>query len=288
MEISQLNTFRLVATYRSFSKAAAELHLTQPAVTMQIKHLEAEMGEVLLDRTGRTIELTVAGEIFLTYIHQILNLTEQAAETVRQYSNLKGRITIAAGTTNTIFRLPRILQDYHRQHPQVEIKIRNGDSKYTTQLVYDNAVDLGLVTTINPSDTSFQVLPVYKDPIWLIAPKDYPAQITASDLEKESLILFRAGSGFQNFLDVNFRQNGFIPKAAMEMESIEAIIRLVHSGLGLAFLPEIAVREELAKRGVQKVDIVSWAPMYRQTFLIYRNDKYLTWPVKAFLEMIIS
>jgi DNA-binding transcriptional LysR family regulator len=286
MELSQLYTFRLVAGHKNFSKAAAELHLTQPAVTLQIKHLEAEIGELLLDRSGRVLELTPAGEIFLTYTHQILNLTEQATETVRQYSNLRGRITVAAGTTNTIFRLPRILQDYRRRHPQVEIRIRNGDSKLTTQLVYDNAVDLGLVTTINPNDNLLRVLPVFKDPIWLIAPSDHPAHISAVELEKKSLILFRAGSGFRQFLDENFRQNGFVPKVTMEMESIEAIIRLVYSGLGLAFLPEIAVREELASERVQKVELASWPPMYRQTYLIYRRDKYLTWPVKAFLEQM--
>jgi DNA-binding transcriptional LysR family regulator len=285
MELTQLRTFRLVAAHKSFSKAATELHLTQPAVTLQIKHLETEINELLLDRSGRTLELTPAGEVFLSYTHQILNLTDQALETVRQYSNLRGRITIASGTTNTIFRLPLILQDYRRRHPQIEIRIRNGDSKLTTQLVYDNAVDLGLVTTISPSD-NLQIIPLFKDPIWLIAPQDYPAQITVTQLERESLILFRTGSGFRHFLDEKFRLNDFVPKVTMEMESIEAIIRLVHSGLGLAFLPEIAAREELASGGLRKVELTAWTPMFRQTYLIYRRDKYLTWPVKAFLEQV--
>jgi DNA-binding transcriptional LysR family regulator len=286
MELTQLRTFRLVAAHKSFSKAAKELHLTQPALTLQIKHLETEMGELLLDRSGRTLDLTPAGEVLLAYVHQILNLTDQAAETVRQYSNLRGRITIASGTTNTIFRLPLILQDYRRRHPQIEIRIRNGDSELTTQLVYDNAVDLGLVTTINPKDNHLQIIPLFKDPILLFAPQDYPTQITLSELERESLILFRAGSGFRRFLEERFRQNGFVPKVTMEMESIEAIIRLVYSGLGLAFLPEIAAREELARGGLQKIDLPGWPPMYRQTYLIYRRDKYLTWPVKEFLAQV--
>ncbi len=286
MEFCQLQTFRLVAAYRSFSKAAMELHLTQPAVTQQIKHLESEIGELLLDRSGRNLGLTPAGEVFLSFTHQILNLTEQAVETVRQYSNLKGRLTIAAGSTNTIFRLPQILQNYRNQHPQIEIQIRNGDSKLTTQLVYDNAVDLGLVTTINSSDNLLRILPIFKDPIWLIGPPHYPSTITIQDLGKESLILFRSGSGFRVFLDENFRRNNFTPKISMEMESIEAIIRLVQTGFGLAFLPEIAVREELAGKRLQKVEVKEWTSMCRQTYLIYRNDKYLTWPIKAFLKQI--
>jgi DNA-binding transcriptional LysR family regulator len=288
MELSQLQTFRLVAAYRSFSKAAAELHLTQPAITLQIKHLEAEIGQLLIDRTGRIPDLTPVGEVFLAYTHQILNLSEQAMETVRQYSNLKGRITIAAGTTNTIFRLPQILRDYRSQHPQIEIRIRNGDSNLTTQLVYDNAVDLGLVTTINPNENLLEVLPIFTDPIWLIAPQGYPSTLAIPELERESLIIFRNGSGFRSFLEENFRRNSFRPKVTMEMESIEAIIRLVHSGLGLAFLPEIAVREELTYGGIQKVDVAAWAPMYRQTYLIYRHDKYLTWPVKDFLKQMVG
>jgi DNA-binding transcriptional LysR family regulator len=287
MEIAQLYAFQLVTKYKSFSKAAAELHLTQPAVTLQIKRLESEVNEILVDRSGRTLGLTPAGMVFLTYVNQILYLSEQAVESVGQFSNSRGRITIAAGTTNTIFRLPLILQNYRRRYPQVEIRILNGDSKLTTQLVYDNAVDLGLVTTINPKeDNLMKILPVFKDPIWLIAPQGYPRQIAIPELEKESLILFRAGTGFRNFLDEQFRLNGFVPKATMEMESIEAIIRLVRSGLGLAFLPEVAAREELAIGELQKMDLINWAPMIRQTYLIYRRDKFLTWPVKAFLEQM--
>ncbi|HBE77144.1 MAG TPA: hypothetical protein DDW65_05110 [Firmicutes bacterium] len=287
MEIAQLYAFQLVAKHKSFSKAAVELHLTQPAVTLQIKRLESEVNGILVDRSGRNLDLTPAGMVFLTYVNQILHLSEQAVETVSQFSNSRGRITIAAGTTNTIFRLPQILQNYRRRYPQVEIRILNGDSKLTTQLVYDNAVDLGLVTTINPKeDNLLKILPVFKDPIWLIAPQGYPRQITIPELEKESLILFRSGTGFRNFLDEQFRLNGFVPKATMEMESIEAIIRLVRSGLGLAFLPEIAAREELGKGELQKMDLSSWVPMIRQTYLIYRHDKFLTWPVKAFLEQM--
>ncbi|HBF38948.1 MAG TPA: hypothetical protein DDW50_16730 [Firmicutes bacterium] len=286
MEFCQLQTFRLVAAHRSFSQAAAELHLTQPAVTQQIKHLESEIGELLLDRSGRNLGLTPAGEVFLTYTHQILNLTEQAVATVRQYSDQKGKLSIAAGTTNTIFRLPLILQNYRNEHPQIEIQIRNGDSKLTTQLVRDNAVDLGFVTTINTKDSSFQVLPIFKDSIWLIGPKNYPSRVTIPDLEKESLILFRNGSGFRIFLEENFHRNHFIPKISMEMESIEAIIRLVQTGFGLSFLPEIAVQEELVGERVQKVEVKEWTSMYRQTYLIYRKDKYLAWPVKAFLHQV--
>ncbi len=286
MEFCQLKTFRLVAAYQSFSKAAAELHLTQPAVTQQIKRLEAEIGELLFDRSGRNLCTTPAGEVFLTYAHQILNLTDQAFETVRQYSSQKGRLIIAAGTTNTIFRLPHILQAYRKEHPQIEIQIRNGDSKLTTQLVYDNAIDLGLVTTINSNDLLLQVLPIFQDPIWLVGPPNYSTAITIADLEKESLILFRSGSGFRVFLEENFHRNHFTPKISMEMESIEAIIRLVQTGFGLAFLPEIAVREELAGKRLQKVEVKAWTSMCRQTFLIYRNDKYLTWPVKAFLKQL--
>ncbi len=286
MEFCQLKTFRLVAAHQSFSKAAAELHLTQPAVTQQIKHLEAEIGELLFDRSGRNLCVTPAGEVLLTYSHQILNLADQALETVRQYSNQKGRLIIAAGTTNTIFRLPHIFQTYRSDHPQIEIQIRNGDSKLTTQLVYDNAVDLGMVTTINSNDILLRVIPIFQDPIWLIGPPNHATTITIADLEKESLILFRSGSGFRVFLEENFHRNHFTPKISMEMESIEAIIRLVQTGFGLAFLPEIAVGEELAGKRLQKIEVTHWTSMCRQTYLIYRNDKYLTWPVKAFLKQI--
>ena len=275
----------MVASHKSFSKAAAELHLTQPAVTLQIKHLEQELGELLIDRMGRFLALTPAGEVFLTYVSQILNLAAQATETMQQFGKTRGRLTIGAGTTNTIFRLPQILQQYRASFPQIEIRIRSGDSDLITRLVEENAVDLGFITTVYPNP-NLNIIPLFEDKIWLLGPENFPAQVRMDQLEQESFILFRAGSGFRYFLEEQFRAYQIIPKVTMELESIEAIIRLVESGLGLAFLPEIAVREELAHGAIRKIKIEGWKTMRRQTFLIYRRDKYLTWPIEEFLQRL--
>lgn len=286
MELNQLRTFLLAATEHSFSKAAEILHLTQPAVTQQIKNLEAEMGEVLFERLGRALALTPAGETLLTFAQPLLNLADQALETVRQFTNQRGRLTIGAGSTNTIYRLPNLLQHYHNDCPQVELRIRNGDSELITRLVYENAVDLGIVTTINTLPSIIRTTPLFKDGIWLVAPPNYPSLITANDLASQSLILYRAGSGFRRYLEDQFRKNKFTPKVTMELESIEAIIRLVRSGLGLAFLPEVAIKEELTNELLKTVKVEGWRQMSRQTHLILRRDKYLTWPIKAFLELV--
>lgn len=285
MDLNQLKTFQLVASYKSFSKAAEEVHLTQPAVTLQIKHLENELGELLLERLGRTLAVTPAGEVLLIYSQQILNLTEQAADAIRQFSQVKGRLTIGAGSTNTIFRLPEILRAYRQKHPQIEIRIRNGNSDLITTLVLENAIDLGLVTTIE-SHSGLEIVPLFRDPIQLVAPDGYPEFIQAEALEQESLILFRSGTGFRRFLEELFRQYQFSPRTFMELESIEAIIRLVQSGLGLAFLPEVAVSEGLQNGSLQAVAVKDWDIPRRQTHLIYRRDKYLGWPIKAFLDEI--
>lgn len=285
MDLHQLHTFQLVALYKSFSRAAQELNLTQPAVTLQIKNLERELGELLINRLGRTLVLTPAGEVFLTYTQRILNLKDQAVENVRLFSNERGRLTIGAGSTTTIFRLPEILKIFHQSYPLVEIRIRNGDSGLITGLVNENAVDLGFVTTL-PQDGNLFTLPIFQDRIWLIAPKSYPSQISTGQLGEESLILFRSGSGFRRFLEEQFQHHQFVPRVTMELESIEAIIRLVQSGLGLAFLPEIAVKEELRDGALRKVIIKDWNALTRQTYLIYHYEKYLTWPIKAFLQQV--
>lgn len=285
MDLNQLRTFQLVASYKSFSKAARSLHLTQPAVTLQIKNLEEELGELLIERLGHSLSLTPAGEVLLNYTQQILNLTDQALVTIRQFSMTRGRLTIGAGTTNTIFRLPGILQVYHQNFPQIEVQIRSGDSELISRLVYENTVDLGLVTTINPG-INLNNIPLFEDQILLIAPQNFRSKITIHELEAESLILFRTGSGFRRFLEEKFHECHFTPKVTMELESIEAIIRLVESGLGLAFLPEIAIKEELNNGALKKVALQGWESVVRQTFLIYRHDKYLTWPIKAFLSQL--
>lgn len=286
MEITLLKTFLRVASLKSFSKAAEELHLTQPAVTQQIKQLERELSQPLFDRIGRNLSLTPAGEILLTYAQQIINLSGQAQETIAQFSNHQGRLSLAAGTTNTIFRLPSILSFYHATHPGVEIRIRNGASALINTLVYENAVDIGLATTIDPS-LNLETIPVFNDRIWLVAPPDYPNIPTnTTELEKLPLILFRTGSGFRKFLQNQFNYYHFTPRVSMELESIEAIIHFVQYGLGLAFLPEIAIAAELRQGSLIPIEIPGWDPMVRQTYLIYRKKKYLTWPVKAFLEQL--
>lgn len=287
MELNQLKTFQTIAFHKSFSKAAEELVLTQPAVTSQIKNLESELGEPLIDRLGRAVSLTPAGEAFLVYVQQILSLIEEASGVVRQFSNQRGRLTIGAGYTTTIFRLPDILRQYRLDYPRIEIQVRNGASNLINRLVYENMVDLGLVTTIDLS-LNLKTLPVFQDRIWLLAPPDFSAEISAVGLEAEPLILFRTGSGFRRFLDDQFQKNRFQPNISIELESIEAIIRFIHSGLGLAFLPEIAVKDELAQGNLKKVVIKEWGEMFRQTYLIYRRDKYLSWAVKAFLDQLFK
>jgi DNA-binding transcriptional LysR family regulator len=287
MDLNQLRTFQLLAIQNSFSRTAAALHLSQPAVTLQIKRLEQELGEPLIERLGRSIALTPAGEMLLVYAEQILNLTDQALTNVRQFSGQRGRLTIGSGTTNTIFRLPDILSQFHRHYPQVEIKILNGDSKLICRMVQENAVDLGLVTTIDPT-AHLTISPLFTDHIWLIAPQYYPDRLTTLELMSESLVIFRAGSGFRHFLEEQFQRYHFTPKVSMELESMEAILRLVKNGLGLAFLPEVAVQEPLVTGELKQVALENWGSMSRQTFLIYRPDKYLTWPIKAFLAQIRS
>jgi DNA-binding transcriptional LysR family regulator len=286
MELNQLQSFILVATLNSFSKAAETLHLTQPAITHQIKNLEEELGEVLIERRGRSLVLTPAGEVFLGYAKQIGNLTNAARETVHHFTSVRGRLTIGAGTTNTIFRLPDILKNYRQNHPQVEIRIRNGDSDLISRLVSENAVDFGLVTTVTPS-LNLETKSLFSDQIVLVAPPDFSkTEFTMKELEAESLILFRSGSGFRRFLDERFYQCQFIPNVTMELESIEAIIRMVAGGLGLAFLPEVAVGKELSEAELRQVVITGWETMIRYTYLIYRRDKYLTWPMKAFFQQL--
>jgi DNA-binding transcriptional LysR family regulator len=146
-------------------------------------------------------------------------------------------------------------------------------------------VDLGLVTTIDTM-LNLETIPIFEDQICLIAPPSYKKSISIQQLKNEPLLLFRSGSGFRRYLEEQFSNYHFAPKVAMELESIEAIIRFVQHGLGMAFLPEIAVTDELRAGSLKRITLDGWAEMKRRTFLIYRKDKYLTWPIQAFLEQV--
>ena len=290
MELHQLKTFIQVVQDASFSRAALALHLTQPAVSQQIRVLEGELGMALLRRAGRSVRPTPAGEVLLDYARKLVNLAERGRAALAEFrAEGRGRLILGAGNTNITFRLPPLLREYRRRESAVEVVVRAGNSRDLLAMVEQGQLDVALVTS--PAKGShLQTAPLFTDEIVLILPKEHPLGTLPapgpSDLQGVPSILYARGSGFRQFLDNAFTGAGYRPEILMELDSIEGIKQLVQTGLGLSFLPRIAVEKELASGELISRPVAGLAPLTRTTHVVYRREQFLSAPLLAFLDLL--
>lgn len=287
MELFRLRTFAVVAKHQSISAAAKELHLSQPAVTRQMQSLENTLGLPLLERQGRISKLTLAGETLLEHTELILQAVDNCLE---QIENLRlgrtGRLSLGAGLTTIAFTLPKLIQEYKRRLPNVELSITSGTTQEILRLVLDKQVDLGFVTS-PVKHPKCHVQPLFNDQIVLVSNAEHRlAGISISPHELAELPLILYGpSGFRDFVINALWQAGIKPKITMELDSIEGIKRMVAVGVGHAFVPVSAVQEELAKGELVRRPMRGMPALFRQTCLVYLQQDTLNLPTATFLEI---
>ena len=288
MNFSTLKTFVLLAQNGSFSKTARTLHLSQPAVSHQIKLLEEEMKQALVERKGRITQLTTAGQLLLPYAQRILSLLAESKTALSELEDEGRKLSIGAGTTTIIFRLPDLIQNFKARFPKVELVIKAGSSKEVTELVLNGSLDLGLITTPAPPG-ALKSLPLYEDEILLIAPVSWPQSQTPlplRELEKQPLILFPRGSGFRDFIELFFRTHGLHPKVVLELDSMEGIKQMIRIGMGLSFLPQVAVAQEIYAEELISLPLAEADGLYRTTHLIASPDKFWTTMMTEFTTLL--
>ncbi|MGQ9779287.1 MAG: LysR family transcriptional regulator [Bacillota bacterium] len=292
MELHQLRIFLQVVENASFSRAAAALHLTQPAVSQQIRALEDELGLELVRRVGRTVRPTKAGEVLLEHARTILAMVERGKAALAEFrAERRGRLILGAGNTTITFRLPPLLREYRRREAAVEVVVKAGNSHELLALLEEGQLDVALVTSPGKG-RAFRSIPLFHDEIVLILPADHPLNarvgLTPEDLLGVPSILFARGSGFRRFLDETFARAGYRPEVVMELESVEGIKQLVQIGLGLSFLPRIAVEAELKEGSLRTQPVAGLVPALRTTHAVYRPEQFLPAPLRAFLELLLE
>lgn len=289
MELFQLRSLLAVGKEGNVTRAADSLHLTQPAVTQQLRGLEREFGAKLVERTGRGVRLTAAGETLREHAQRALAILDEAR---RQVADLNagetGHLTIGAGVTTSIFHLPQWLNDFKRSHPAVDVVVRTGPSRQIATLTLDREIDLGLVTSAT-SHPNLSVTPLFSEKIVLVAPPHHPLvgrSSTVADLSALPLILFPRGSGFRQYLEQALAAAGLSADVKMETDSVEAIKGFVAAGLGGSLLPRSAVDAEIADGSLAHVRVKRLPALTRTTAVIYRKDRYLTSAARAFLRVM--
>ncbi|HVZ16806.1 MAG TPA: LysR substrate-binding domain-containing protein [Terriglobales bacterium] len=277
LENFRLKVFRTVAEKRSFRLAAESLLLTQPAVTLQIKALEEELGVQLFDRAGQNIALTAAGQLLREYAERLAAIAAEAQSQIGELTGeQQGELRIAASTTIAQYVLPTLVGDFLALHPRVRPGILTGNTDMVVQRVAENAVDVGLVE--GPAmRRDLKIEPFLSDQLMLIVPPRHPfagrTQIQASDLAEQPLILREKGSGTRRIIERELRRFGLSPKRmkiALELDSTEAIKLAVEAGLGVGFVPLRATHKEL-KLGTLRQVAVDGLSLVRDFSLVYRR-----------------
>jgi len=266
MDFHQLRVFRAAATYGGFTRASEQLHLSQSTVSQHIKQLEAELGCPLFLRVGKRVLVSEAGNVLLQYADRIFRDLTNAEMAVREMSALKrGTVRLGVGATTLTYRLPRILGEYNRRFPQIELVVVTGTTEFLLESVRGHQVDLAIVM-LPREETGMRITPLGTEELVIVLNHNHPLArksiLMPEDLRKLRFILYEKKTKMQNLIDSYFQTLGFAPKAAMEVESIEAMKSLVRAGLGASVLPLCAVSDKaLAAR--LRVLRVKGAPLLR-------------------------
>lgn len=292
MNISYLKTFVTVARLRSFSKAAQELKLTQPAVSFQIHSLEKELKEVFFDRTGQNVSLTEAGEIFLKYAEAIVNLSEKLYDELADLKMLvRGRLEIGASNIPGEYILPRILGEFKRSYPDVEIKLNVHDTGEVISLLLAHEINLGFCgATAKAVPIIFEEFAT--DEIVIALRTDHElaqkSHLTLKDLKKYPIIMREEGSGTRKTFLEALKKRGIEESdlnIALELGSTQAVLSAALSGLGLAPVSIFALKDHLAN-GLLTYKKIEKVNLKRPLYIAYNEKAPFSKAQETFLNFI--
>src|ERR1700729_25538 len=287
MELSQLEVFLAVAREHRFSRAAEKWHRTQSAVSQTIRKLEDELGEALFDRSSREGVLTDAGEVLYEYAEKLLNLREDAHESLASLRELqKGKLVIAANEFTSLYLLP-VLAEFRRLHPMIKITVQRSLGSHIPDDVLRYGAELG-VLSYAPQEPNLHSIVVYLDELVFVVPPDHPlagsAQVSISQLGAESFVAHIVSSPYREKVLQSFKTHKTPLHMELELPTLQAIKQFVAMGHGVALIPEISVENELARGELVGIPVRE-LQLKRKLRLIYRKDANLSHAARAFLKV---
>ena len=286
----QLRVFSEVARQLSFAKAARALHLTPPAVTMQVRELEGHVGMPLFDRSGRSVTLTTAGEYMLVYTRKMLATLKDAEDTAARLLKLEvGTLTIGMVSTAKYF-LPHLLAQFRREHEGIEIRLAVGNREQLVRMLHANEVDIAIMGR-PPKELATRAEPFAAHPHVFVAPVGHPltqaGPLTPEALRGQGFILREEGSGTRAALEKFLLQARVEPRVTMEMASNETIKQAVIAGMGLSFLSLHTLGLELDNQLIALLPIEG-APVVRAWNVVHTLAKLLSPAAEAFRYLVLE
>ena len=248
MDLHQLRVFQAAVKNGGFTRAGAELHLSQSTVSQHIRLMEEELGGPLFMRVGTRVLVTEAGNVLRQYTDQILRDLKNAEMAIREINSLRrGTVRLGVGPTTLIYRLPHVLRDYKRRFPDVDLVVLAGTTEFLLEALRSQHLDLAIVMATDPQP-GLTITPLGREELVVVLNREHQLArqrtLDAADLADLRFILYEKNTAMQNLIDRFFESLGITPRIAMEVENNEAIKSLVRVGLGASILPLCAVAQE--------------------------------------------
>lgn len=290
LTLRQLRTFTEVARRLSYTAAARALHLTQPAVSMQVRQLEQAAGLPLVEQLGRRVHLTEAGRELLRYAAGISDLLREAEETMKALQGVGGGELSIAVTSTAKYFAPSLLAEFRRRHPEVRLRLAVSNREAVVRALTENTVDLAVMGR-PPRGLDTEASAFAKHPIVVIAAPGHPLgarrRVPLEALADETFIIRERGSGTRAAMEHVFAERGFRVRETMEMSSNETIKQAVMAGMGIAFLSMHTIGLELRARRLVLLPVTG-LPVMREWFVIHRKGKRLSPAAQAFKSFLLE
>jgi DNA-binding transcriptional LysR family regulator len=288
MELSQLAIFLMVASEKSFSRAAQKLERTQPAISLAVQRLENELGEKLLDRSLKDGTLTDAGKIVVEYAQKFENLRRELKNSLTELRNqYTGKLIIGANESGALYLLTHLCK-FRELYPGVKIEIRRSLSRNIPSEVLEGSLDFGVVS-YRPGDRNLYSTVIYHDAVaFIVHPQHRFAsrnQISIRDLGNEVVIAHNIASPYRQIVLDAFQKHRVKLNMAIEMPTVETIKKLVETQMGVAFVPRMCVQSELAAGQLVEIPVRE-LPVARKIHLVHPVHRHQSHAAKAFLELI--
>ena len=288
--LRQMKVFAAVARHLSFTRAARELHLTQPAVSQQVKLLEEEVGLPLFEKIGRKVQLAPAGAELLKYAVQTLELMREASESLAAIRGLKRGVLKLGAVSTAKYFAPSLLSAFRPAYPEVTIKFDVGNRGEVIKQMADNEIDL-VIMGRPPRELETVAVPFAKHPLVIIAAPDHHLaarkRIALRQLATEPFLIREEGSGTRASMEHVFRERHVPFRVSMEASSNETIKQAVMAGMGISFISAHTVGLELAAGKLVCLDVVG-LPIVRDWYVMYLQDKHLSPIAAAFRTFLLE
>ncbi len=287
MTIRHLKIFIAVVENKSITKAARELHLAQPSVTLAIQEIEQYYGILLFDRIGKRLYITDSGNQFYDYASHIISLFDEMEKKFKDGDILK-ELHIGASITIGNFYLPELINRYKEKHPDITIHAIIQNTESIEESLIQNSIDFALIEGGTVKDARLKQIPFMEDQLLLVCGKTHELSekesITLHELAHCDFILREKGSSTRESLEKLLADNHLTITPIWESVSTQAIIRAVEAGLGVSVVPSSLAKREIRKKRLHVIEIENNS-LSRHFSILYHRNKYLSQSAKDFIEL---